>query len=89
MLRSSQFYCRIIATAAKHSECRFWAEVDFAADTRVGPAFRLAGMPASPPQRRWVLKLDVGNARIPALDVFDTVLTFWTEFIHGRQIGRD
>ena len=85
-------YCRIIATAAKHSECRFWADFDFAPDISLGPTFSLvgslAGMAAAP-QRRWVLKMDINNERIPALEVFDSVLVFWTEFIYTRQIDRD
>ena len=80
-------YCRIIATAAKHSECRFGAEVDFGPDISLGPTFNVAGVPA--PQRRWVLKMDVGKERVPASEVFDSVLTFWTNFVYGRQIDRD
>jgi hypothetical protein len=85
-------YCRIIATAAKHSECRFGAEVDFAPDISLGPTFHLVGTPGIgifPPQHRWVLKMDIGSDRIPALVVFESVLTFWTEFSYGRQIDRD
>jgi hypothetical protein len=80
-------YCRIIATAAKHSECRFGAEVDFGPDISLGPIVHIAAVPA--PQRQWVLKIDVGNDRIPALEVFDSVLAFWTSFIYGRQIDRE
>jgi hypothetical protein len=48
----------------------------------------LVGIPAAP-QRRWVLKIEIGNDRIPALEVFDRVLALWTEFIYERQIDRD
>ena len=80
-------YCRIIATAAKHSECKFGADVDFGPDISWGATFNIAGVPA--PQRRWVLKMDVGKDRIPASDVFDSVLAFWTNFVYGRQIDRE
>src|SRR5690348_4441005 len=71
-------YCRIVATAAKHSECGFGAELDFGPDIRLGPSFNIAGVSAL--QRRWVLKMYVGKDRIPASDVFDRALAFWTDF---------
>jgi hypothetical protein len=56
-------------------------------DVSLGPAFFVAGVSA--PQRRWVLKLDVGGDRVPATEVFDAALGFWTEFIYQRQIDRE
>ncbi len=80
-------YCRIIATAAKHSACRFGAEIDFDPDISLGPSFTAAGAPAS--QRTWILKMDVGDDRVLASDVFDRVMSFWTSFVYGRQIDRE
>jgi hypothetical protein len=79
--------CRIIATAAKHSECRFGADIDMDPDVSLGPTFFVAGV--STPQRRWVLKLDVDGDRVPATEVFEAALGYWTEFIYPRQIDRD
>ena len=73
--------------ARKSSPCSACSVAGSRDDGRSRGARRIAGLPTAP-QRRWVLKIDIGNDRIPALAVFGSVLAFWTEFIYRRQIDR-
>ena len=73
-------YCQVIATSSKHVGC----DVEYveaagtsARSTPHGPASETdISTPA-----HWVLKLTIGDERIEALPVFETVSKRWTAFI--------
>ena len=89
-------YCRLIATASKHVGVEPLPG-DPDAFTATGSAVRsstlLAGAPLSTSPLavsgggKYVLKIIIDGERIPAVEVFERVLEFWTQFIYGHQIG--
>lgn len=89
-------YCRLIATASKHVSVEHLPG-DPDAFTATGSAVRssvlLGGAPlvTSPLAvgggGKYVLKIIVDGKRIRAVEVFERVLEYWTQFIYGHQIG--
>ena len=89
-------YCRLIATASKHVGVELLPG-DPDAFTATGSAVRssvfLGGARSSTSPLavggggKYALKIIVDGERIPAVEVFERVLEFWTQFIYGHQIG--
>ena len=89
-------YCRLIATASKHVGTDHLPG-DPGSLTATGSAapstVLLGGGPlATSPLAvggggKYVLKIIVDGKRIRAVEVFERVLEYWTQFIYGHQIG--
>lgn len=90
--------CRIIATSAKHVGVEVGARE---VDTTVSAVSNFAGTIDAVPDfdalddfdllrtTEWTPKIIVDGIRIPAIDLFERVLGFWTSFIWENQIDPD
>lgn len=80
--------CRQVATASKHVHVTMYPDpkVDAAASARSQmPENTSEVIIHAPPI--WTVKFIDGQDRLPAIDVFEKALTWWTQFIYGRGIA--
>lgn len=89
-------FCRLIATASKHVGVErlpgdpqaFTATGSAVPSTVLLGAAPLATSPLTVGNGgKYVLKIIVDGKRIPAVEVFERALEFWTQFIYRHQIG--
>jgi hypothetical protein len=79
-------YCQVIATASKHvgADRKLLNQGHY--QRNIASGLSLTATMHVTFGTSWVLKIIDGSDRLPALSIFDAVLTFWTDFIHSNKI---
>ncbi len=80
-------YCRVIATASKHLGVDHPSEFEAITSAKPTGPVLVSGEFGLSIDARATLKIVVDGERLPAIDIFELALAYWTTFIHENQIA--